>query len=305
MSAARDAGTADGRRAVGMLLLVGAVGCFACLDATAKWVNQTTDPMLTVIARYLGSFLLTLLLCNPLTRAGLPRTRSFALQCARALCLVVATVSSFFAFRHLPLTQATSIVFVAPLLVALAAGPLLGEWPGPRRLGAVAVGFVGVLVVTRPWSGRIEPAVLLAVLTACANALYAVLTRLLAKRDRPLTTLFYSGLIGCAVVLPALPWVQGGAPPAPVWLAFAALGSFGAVGHFLLILAHARAPAATLAPFFYAQLLGATLLGWLVFGEVPSRWTALGGSIIAVSGLYLLYREQVRGGGGQRRRQAS
>jgi drug/metabolite transporter (DMT)-like permease len=282
------------RIVIGILLMIAAVTCFAGLDATAKWVNRTNNPMQTLVVRNVVAFLLVGAACNPLTPVGVPRTRSPYLQSARALCLVLATLTSFLAFPHLPLTQGTSIVFVAPLLVALLAGPMLGEWPGPHRLAAVGVGFAGVLVVTRPWGGPLQPAILLAFVTACANALYAVLTRMLAPRDTPITTMFYTCFVGALVILPIVPFVWS-APAAGLWPAMAATGVFGVVGHFLLTLAHQRAPASTLAPFFYTQLIGATVLAWFLFGETPGRWTVLGGIIITASGLYLLWRERVRG----------
>jgi drug/metabolite transporter (DMT)-like permease len=284
--------TEQRQRLIGIGLMVGAVACFACLDASAKWVNRTTDPIQTASVRYVGSFLLVSAFLNPWTRAGIQRTRSPWLQGGRALCLVVATVCSFTGLRYLPLTQMTSITFASPLIVALIAGPILGERIGARRLTAVLVGFAGVLVVTRPSSGGMHPAALLAVAAACANALYSVTTRLLASRDSAETTLFYTGLVGSLVMLPVAPFVWAAPASALVWLLMAALAVFGTLGHWLLILAHKRTPASTLAPFFYAQLLWATVLGFLVFGEAPDRWTLIGGGIVMASGLHLLFSER-------------
>jgi drug/metabolite transporter (DMT)-like permease len=282
------------QRLIGIALLIGAVACFACLDASAKWVNRTTHPIQTASVRYIGSFLLVGAFLNPWTRAGILRTRRLGLQCGRALCLVVATLCSFFGLRYLPLTEMTSITFASPLIVALIAGPILKERIGPRRALAVLVGFAGVLVVTRPGSGGMHPAALLAVAAACANALYLVTTRLLASRDPAATTLFYTGLVGSVLLLPVAPFVWATPAASLTWLLMAALVGFGTLGHWLLILAHKRAPASTLAPFFYAQLLWATILGLLVFGEVPDRWTLIGGGIVMASGLYLLHRERAQ-----------
>ncbi|WP_237477745.1 DMT family transporter [Lichenibacterium dinghuense] len=284
----------------GILLLLGAVGCFACLDASAKWVNGTGgDPVQTAAMRYLVSFAFVAAACGPWKPAGSPRrvgrSRSPALQVARGLLVVAATLTSFFALRRLPLTQATAITFAAPLFTALLAGPLLGEWPGRHRLAAVAVGFAGVLVITRPWSGALDAAMLLAGLTALFNSGYALATRMLAPRDPPLTTLFWTGAVGATATAPALPLVWRAPADARVWPVLLGLGLFGALGHWLMILAHRRAPASTLAPFFYAQLLGAAALGWLVFGALPDGWTAAGAAIVTGSGLYLLGRERGRG----------
>lgn len=280
------------RRLVGIGLMLGAVACFACLDASAKWINRSTDPLQTAAIRYIGSFLLVGLFFNPVSRAGLLRTRNLRLQAARALCLVAATICSFFALKFLRLTEATSITFSSPLIVALLAGPILGERIGGRRLAAVLTGFAGVLVITRPGLGGVHAAAFLALGAACANALYSMATRLVAANDPSETTLFYTGLVGSAVFLPVLPFVWVWPASSSIWMLLVGLGLFGALGHWLLILAHRRAPASVLAPFFYVQLLWATLLGFLVFGESPDRWTILGGAVVMASGLYLVFHER-------------
>jgi drug/metabolite transporter (DMT)-like permease len=282
------------QRLIGIALMIGAVACFACLDSSAKWLNRTMDPLQTASIRYVGSFLLVAAFFNPWTKTGLLRTHSLWRQCARAGCLVLATLCAFSALRFLPLTEFTSITFSSPLVVALIAGPLLGESIGVRRLAAVLIGFVGVLVVTRPGSHGVHPAVALALITACANAFYSVATRLVAGHDSPETTLFYTGLVGSLLMAPVTPFVWTTPTSAPVWLAMVGVAAFGALGHWLLILAHKRAPASIVAPFFYAQLLWATLLGWLLFGEVPDRWTLIGGAIVMGSGLYLLSHERAK-----------
>jgi drug/metabolite transporter (DMT)-like permease len=282
------------QRLIGIVLMIGAVACFACLDSCAKWLNRTMDPLQTASIRYVGSFLLVAAFFNPWTKTLLLRTHSLWRQCVRAGCLVVATLCAFSALRFLPLTEFTSITFSSPLIVALIAGPLLGEWLGFKRVIAVLIGFAGVLVVTRPGSHGVHPAVLLAGVTACANAFYSVATRLVAGHDSPETTLFYTGLVGSLLMVPIVPFVGITPTSAPVWLAMVGLAAFGALGHWLLILAHKRAPASIVAPFFYVQLLWATLLGWLVFGEVPDRWALVGGAIVMGSGLYLLSRERAK-----------
>ncbi|WP_233256570.1 DMT family transporter [Opitutus sp. ER46] len=282
------------RTLAGVLLIVGAVLCFSCMDASAKWLGRVLNPWQTIAVRYVFSFALTGLFFNPLTRPGLMRTQHLGLQCGRALCVVVATASGWTALRFIELTQLTAITFAAPLLVALMAAPLLGEKIGPRRVVAVAVGFCGVLIVTRPFSGAIHPAGLLALVAAVANAIYSILTRRLAAFDAPETTMFYTGLVGSVVMLPVAPFVWETPTSALTWGVLAVLGSFGALAHWLLILAHRHAPASLLAPFYYAQILGAVVLGIAVFGEVPDRWTITGALIVTGSGLYLVYRERVR-----------
>lgn len=295
MPSATLSATHQGRqRLAGIGLLMCAVACFACIDASAKWLNRGMHPMQTVTIRYLGSFLLIGLLLNPRTRPGIMRTKRPWLQVGRATCVVIMSMCMFTAFRYLPLTVVTSIAFLAPLLTAVLAAPLLGEPLGPRRIAAVIVGFVGVLVITRPWSGSFHPAMLLAVVTAVLNAFYSLATRVVAGYDPPETTMFYTGLVGALMVVPIGPFVWETPSPASAWIAIALMSTFGALGHWLLILAHMRAPASLLAPFFYTHLIWVTVLSALVFDELPDRWTVIGGGIVMSSGLYLLYRERVR-----------
>ncbi len=278
----------------GILLLILTVAGFACMDASAKWLNQREHALQTVAVRYLGSFLLTAIFLNPWTRPGILRSSRPGLQVVRGVLMFLTSLCGFTALRTLPITVVTSIAFAAPLLVALLAGPVLGEEIGPRRVVAVIVGFIGVLVITRPGTASFQPGMWLALGAAVCGATYYLLTRLLSRHDASETTHFYTGLIGTVVSVPiALPVWQAPAT-AQTWLVIAILGLGGAVAHWLLILAHKHAPASVLSPFFYMQLLFAAVAGYFVFGSVPDRWTLLGGGIVIASGLYLLYRERVR-----------
>jgi drug/metabolite transporter (DMT)-like permease len=281
------------RRLAGIALMCGAILSFSCLDAIAKWLNQTLDPMLTVWARYVGSIVFVSLFVNHWTTPGVARTRRPWLQAGRSVLLLASTALNFFALQYLQLTETVSIMFATPLLVALLAGPLLGEWVGPRRLAAIGVGFVGILIVTRPGFG-LHPAALLSVIGAVCYALYSISTRILAAYDSSATTMFYSGLAGLVLVTPIVPWVWSVPPSGLYWLLLILMGALGAFGHWFLILAHARAPAPVLAPFIYTQIVWMIALGFLVFGDLPDGLTLAGSAIVIGSGLYLLYRERVR-----------
>jgi drug/metabolite transporter (DMT)-like permease len=205
-----------------------------------------------------------------------------------------SSICVFSALRTLPLTVVTAITFAAPLLVALLAGPVLGEKLGPRRAVAIVVGFVGVLVITRPGTSGFQPGMWLALGAAVSNTAYFLITRVLSRHDTPETTHFFTGLVGALASIPlALPVWQT-PTTLDMWLVIGLISMAGASCHYLLILAHKHAPASVLSPFFYAQLLFAALIGAIVFGNVPDRWTVLGGGIVIGSGLYLLYRERVR-----------
>lgn len=281
-------------RFVGIGLMCAALLCFSFLDATAKWLNRGADPLLIVWWRYASSVVLVSLVINPWTRPGVLRTRRPWIQGIRSILLFLSTAMNFIALQYLQLVETLSILFATPLLVALLAAPLLGERIGPRRLIAIGVGFVGILVITRPGLGTMHPVALLSVAGAFAYALYAVTTRLVAGSDSTQTTLVYSGLAGVVLLTPALPlfWSTPASPT--MWILFVALGAFGALGHWFLILAHARAPAAILSPFIYTQIIWMLVLGYLLFGDWPDAWTLVGAGIVIASGLYLLYRERVR-----------
>jgi drug/metabolite transporter (DMT)-like permease len=272
--------------------MCGAVACFACLDATGKYLNHHMDTMQVVWSRYTGAFLLALIISNPIIRPGMLVTRRPFLQIGRSALLLFSTALNFFALRYLQLDEALSILFSTPFIVAVLCGPLLGEWVGWRRWTAIAIGFLGVLLVSRPGFGGIHPAALLSLGSAICYAVYVISTRVLARTDSNETTLFYSNLVGAVAMLPVVPFVWSKPENALIVALMVLIGALGSAGHYLLIVGHRLAPASVLAPFIYTQLVWTTTLGFLVFGDVPQRWTIVGGLIVVSSGLYLLNRER-------------
>lgn len=269
-----------------------AVVLFAGLDAIAKYLGQHMNPLQVAGVRFITGFLIALIFSNPLTRPGLLRTARPGLQIARGLMLVGTTLFNFLAFRYLQLDEALAIMFSTPFLVAVMAGPVLGEWVGWRRWAAIGVGFLGVLLVVRPGLGGFQWAALLSVSAAIFYAGYGITTRLVSLSDPSETTLFYANLVAVVVMLPVLPFVWTAPPTLFDFVLLLAVGALGSAGHFLLIVAHRKAPASVLSPFIYTQLIWATTLGYLIFGDVPSEWTLAGSAIVVASGLYLIYRER-------------
>jgi drug/metabolite transporter (DMT)-like permease len=280
------------QRLTGIALMCGAVACFACLDATGKYLNHHMDTMQVVWSRYTGAFLLALIFLNPINRPGMLVTRRPFLQVGRSALLLFSTALNFIALRYLQLDEALSILFSTPFIVAVLCGPLLGEWVGWRRWTAITIGFLGVLLVTRPGFGGIHPAALLSLGSAICYAIYVISTRVLARTDSNETTLFYSNLVGAVAMLPVIPFVWTAPENALIVALMVLIGALGSAGHYLLIVGHRLAPASVLAPFIYTQLVWTTTLGFLVFGDVPHRWTIVGGLIVVSSGLYLLNRER-------------
>jgi drug/metabolite transporter (DMT)-like permease len=290
----RDAAKARRARLIGIALMCGAVGTFSCLDTTAKYLGRHIDVMQVVWARYTFALLLALIISNPLNRPGLLRTGRPALQVVRAAILLASTMLNFFALKYLRLDQVLAITFSTPFVVAALSGPALGEWVGPRRWAAIGVGFMGVLVVTRPGFGIVHPAAILAVLATLAYAAYFLATRLLSRTDSNETTLFYSNFVGAALMLPVVPFVW----TSPELWQFALMilaGALASIGHYMLIAAHRHAPASLLSSFIYSQLVWVIALGYAVFGDVPDGYTLAGATIVIASGLYIFHRERIRG----------
>ncbi len=277
----------------GILLFMLALMLFALLDATSKHLTASFAVPLLVWARYTLHFLIMLIFVAPSLRLQLVRTDNLALQVVRALALVGTTGFAMMAFRSMPLAEATAVLFLSPLLVTLLAGPFLGERIGAGRWAAVIVGFAGVLLIARPGGALNLAGILWALAGAACYAVYQLLTRRLSHAEHPLTLLFYTALVGTAVMSLALPWFWFEFSPSPLqWLQIASLGFYGGVGHFILIRAFRLAPASTLTPFGYTQLIWAGLLGWLVFGHIPDTMTAAGMAVIAASGLWLALGER-------------
>lgn len=276
----------------GIALMCLAVFCFCGLDTTAKWLNGHIPTLEVLWARYASHFFLSLLVVNPWTTPGLLSTKRLGLQIFRSIMLVGSSLCNFVALRYLQLDQTSTIVFSTPLFVALCAGPMLGEWIGPRRWTAILVGFSGVLLVTRPGAGGIHPAAIISLGSAICYSLYNVTTRILAAYDSTATTSFYGALIGLIVSTLPLPWIWTTPDEPIVVAAMIWIGALGWIGHLFLIMAHRRAPAPVLAPFIYTQIVWMIIAGYTVFGDVPNRWTLAGVTVVIGAGLYLLYRER-------------
>ena len=284
-------------RLTGIALMCGAVACFAFLDTTAKYLNLHMSTLEVVWARYTGAFLLPFIVSNPWTRPGLVTTARPLLQVGRSVLLLASTMCNFMALRYLQLDEAISIAFSTPFFVAALSGPILGEWVRWRRWTAISVGFLGVLVVTRPGPGSFQPAALLSLGGAMCYALYALSTRILARTDSNETTLFYSNIVGAAAMLPVVPFFWTTPTDALIIALMVATGALGSFGHYLLIAAHRLAPAAVLSPFIYTEIPLMIVLGFLVFADLPNRWTLTGAAIVVASGLYILHRERMVKGG--------
>jgi drug/metabolite transporter (DMT)-like permease len=279
----------------GITLLLAALFLFALLDATSKHLSQTYAVPLLVWARYTLHCLMMVIFLAPSMRWKLVATQRPLQQAIRGALLVGVTGFAMAAFRIMPLAETTALLFITPLFVALLAGPLLGERVGGLRWLAISVGFVGTLMIARPGSDLSLPGIALTLTAAACYALYQVQTRLLSPTENSVTMLFYTALMGTLLMSLGLPWYWSGPLPTPIdALMIASLGLYGGVGHFLLIHAFRQTSASTLSSVQYAQLIWATLLGWIFYDQLPDTFSALGMAIVAASGLAVTLAESRR-----------
>lgn len=279
-------------RLIGIALISAAVFWFAVLDAAAKWLVPILPLAQIVFLRFAGHVLFTAAALGPSLGAQLVRTRHPFLQALRAVLLPAMTALNFWALQYLQLAETGSIQFLAPILVALIGHHLLGEQLDRGRWLAIIIGFIGVLIILQPGSRGFHPAMLVSLGQTTLYALFLVLTRILAADDRPESSNFLSAL-GAAILLAPFALMEWRTPTtSTAWFVIATTGLAGGLGHYLLAHASRFAPASTLSPFIYSQILYMVLLGYLVFGDLPRSAVVLGGTIVVASGLYLVWRER-------------
>lgn len=279
------------RPLAGIGLLVLSLFTLSCLDGSGKWVMAAGVPLLVLSwVRYAVHLVLVLALMVP--RRGWRVVRSVGPrdQILRGAAMLCATLMFFTTLRYLPQAQATAINFLAPMIVLASAPWVLREPPRLSRWVAAGVAFAGVLIVIRPGGGLPFIGVVSGLLTAFCFAAQYILTRRVA-RDDPYTSLVWSGAVGTVALTLALPLTLPSALPVLremdgwVWLAMLSTGVSGALGHLLQIAAYRNAPASTLAPFTYLQIISATAVGWLMWGHFPDALTWLGIAVICTSGI--------------------
>ena len=278
----------------GVLFVCIAMALFSALNATVKSMGGEYPVGQLIWSRYVFALIVMVILFFPRHRWGLFQPKHLGIQLLRGALLFGSSALYFQGLLGLPLPTAATLSMCAPLLVTALSVPFLGEPVGPRRWAAVAVGFVGGLIVIRPGADGINPFMLFGLASMCCGTFYVLLTRKYAGEENAEVSATIATVVGTVggAVWTAMEY----RPPAVAFdgMLMVSLGIYAAVGHWLYTMAFQRGPASVIAPFSYTQIVGATLFGFILFGTFPDEMTWLGAAIIIASGLYIAHREHVR-----------
>jgi drug/metabolite transporter (DMT)-like permease len=274
--------------ALGVTLTLLVALAFATMDTLTRFLGGLLPVLLILTVRYAVQALgMAAWLARTPARL---RPRHPRFQIVRGALLLATSVCTFYGVQHVPVPEFTAIFMLSPVLVTLLAALWLGERVSPWRWVLVAGGFAGVLIVIRPGSGLFGWAVLYPLGGAACYALFQALTRKLAALEDPLTTHFWTGLVGAIVLLPVLlaspldvHSLLAAAPPAH-WALLLGIALLGSSGHLVLIYALGMAPASKLMPFIYVQIAFAAAWGWVLFGHWPDAWAWAGMALISACG---------------------
>jgi drug/metabolite transporter (DMT)-like permease len=277
----------------GIALLLASSIFLGTSDATSKYLSATLPSVEIAWIRFLVFALImmpAMALDSPLS---VLRTQRPVLQITRGIALLASSLLFISGLRFLPIAEVSATSFVSPLFVTALSIFFLGEKVGLRRWLATAVGLIGVLIVLRPGTSAFHPAALFPVVSSFAWACCLIMTRKMSGQEHVLVTMTYSSLVGFAALCALVPfaWVT---PTSHDILFGTIIGVTSTAGQWIVVLAFRYADASVLAPFSYIQLLWVTLLGFLIFGEVPDVWTIAGAAVIVASGLYTAHRERAR-----------
>lgn len=271
----------------GILCLAAGAAAFSMFDALNKGMSESLPLVQRLWVYYLAFAVVMALAVWRRGQRGTWRSTRPGLQVARALLLVVETGLFAASLRYIQLADMQAVAAASPLFVLALSAPVLGEPVGRRAWIAVALGFLGVLVVVRPGLREVNPGHMLVLIGAALWALYQVLLRIVGRHDPPATTALWTASAGAASLTVVGPffWTW---PDATGWLMLGGLAACGTLGHVLYSIAFRFAPAAILQPFGYLSLVFAIGWGWLIFGQFPDAWTIAGAGLVVVAGIIAL-----------------
>ncbi len=283
---------AEQNNGAGILLMVATMLIFAAQDGLSRHLAGEYNVLMVVAIRYwfFAAFVVAVSARRPGGLAAVAKTSIPKLQIFRGFLLAVEICVMVLAFVLLGLVESHAIFASYPLIIAALSGIVLGERVGWRRWTAIGIGFLGVLVILQPGIRVFSPAALVPLLSACLFALYGLLTRYVGRIDRASTSFFYTGVIGALVMTPLGIWAWE-PMTGQDWGWMAILCLTGALGHWLLIRAYEVAEASAIQPFTFLQLVFASLIGVVVFGEILLANVAIGTAIVVAAALFTIWRE--------------
>lgn len=276
---------------LGILLMIATTFVFAMQDGISRHLGTQYSVLMVVMIRYwfFAAFVIWLAMRSAGGLRAAARTRRPLVQTLRGLLLVSEVCVMVVAFTKLGLVESHAVFTCYPLLVAALSGPVLGENVGWRRWSAIAVGFVGVLIVLQPGYGVFSPLALIPLLAASLFALYNLLTRYVSRYDSSATSFFWTGIVGAAAITVVGIWdLEPMTRPDLFWMLTLCITA--ALGHWLLIRTYEMAEASTVQPFAFFQLVFVSILGISVFGEVLRLNVAIGAAIVIAAGIFTLLR---------------
>ncbi len=266
------------------------ISCLVINDAIAKWLTAHYAPLQIVFMRNLLALPMIAIIVLSINGRAALQTRHFRTHALRGLFMVAGAYCFFVGLKFLPLAEATSLIFAAPIFITALSVPLLGDKVGWRRWTAVIVGFAGVLIIVRPGAAAFHPASLFVVSAALSYALVMISARWIGQHESAWTMMFYVVLFPMLFSGLVVPF-QWETPQASHLPHFAGIALFGTLGMTLISQAFRLAPAAVVAPFDYTALIWASLLGWLIWDDVPGLLVYAGAAVIIASGVYIVLRE--------------
>ncbi len=281
----------EGNPLRGVALVVAATFLFASADTLGKYLAMLYAATMILAVRYAVNLVLVAVVMGPRHGAALWRTRRPALVVTRGLCLALASISMLVALRLMPVAETVAIIYITPVLVMLVSGTVLGEKVSALGWLCAAMGFAGVLLIARPGSGLDPLGVALALGNALLATAYHILTRVLTRTETTMAMMFHTALVGAIVFVSLTLVLQTETLPTAFDAGMmVALGTLATLGHLLFTSAYREAPASTLAPVNYMHIAFATVLGWLVFTQIPDALGFTGMALIAAAGLLAAWR---------------
>ena len=278
---------------LGVALMLATTVVFSLQDAISRHLASEYNTIMVVMIRYwfFATFVIALAARTAGGLRAAARTSQPFLQIFRGLMLAGEICVAIYGFTLLGLVESHAVFACYPLLVAALSGPILGEKVGWRRWTAIAIGFVGVLIILQPGFGVFDPLAVIPLISAVMFAVYGLLTRYAGRRDRTATSFFWTGVTGAVFMTAIGVWYWEPMTQTDyAWMVLLCLT--GASGHWLLIRCYEAAEASAVQPFAYFQLVFASAIGMIVFGEVLRTNVAIGAAIIVAAGLFTLWRER-------------